>query len=100
MLILKNIRRQIFSLYNIHKYCIIIKAGAGFVVVIGFKLISLGNEMRPAREPKKNLMPLSVTRDILTELDNMSMPCHSRVGLSRRQGGRESRFDTKYYYIT
>jgi hypothetical protein len=44
----------------------------GDSVTSEFHLDSFGNEMRPAREPKENLMPLSVTRDILTELDNMS----------------------------
>jgi len=29
----------------------------------------------PAREPKDDSMSLSVTRDILTEMDNMSIPC-------------------------
>jgi len=38
-----------------------------------FRLDSFGNEMRPAREPKDDSMSLSVTRDILTEIDNMSM---------------------------
>jgi len=45
-----------------------------------FHLDSFGNEMRPAREPKENLVPLSVTEDILTEIDNMSITCHSHEG--------------------
>lgn len=44
----------------------------GFNVTSESFLVSFGNEVCPAREPKDELMSLGVTRNILTELDNMS----------------------------
>jgi hypothetical protein len=44
-----------------------------------FLLISFGNEVCPARTLNANLMSLSVTEDILTELDNMSTQIFAKI---------------------
>ena len=46
-----------------------------------FELISFGNEMRPARALNHDSMSFSVTRDILTELDNMSTTTDQNIWL-------------------